>query len=163
MLKHETFTPLFFCSCTVIIFTQDDLSENFNLWIRYWEVKLIWIQQIPPVVISVLKVRDILYAFCNFSPLDCIKIKDLFFSSISIPELTISLWVLFQSINFFSTIINTTFFHIFPCIKFKIRCIWEQHLKSAAGLTCKTFGQNGDVFICSIHLLNLNIMKPMDA
>lgn len=101
---------LLFCSCTVIIFTQGDLSENFNLWIRYREVKLTWIQQCPPVEISALKVRDILYAFCNFSPPDCIKVKDVSFSSISKPELTISWWELSKSINFFHTIIYTIFF-----------------------------------------------------
>lgn len=101
----------FFCSCIVIIFTQDDLCENFNLWIRYWEVKLTWIQQIPPVGISAFNVRDILYAFCNFSPPDCIKVKDLFFSSISIPELTISLWV-FNQLTFFYNNQLSFFSHI---------------------------------------------------
>lgn len=140
MLEHETLSFFyFFCSCTVIMFTQGDLSENFNLWIRYREVKLTWIQQSPPVEISALKVRDILYAFCNFSPPDCIKVKDDFFSSISKPELTISWWELSKSINFFPTIIHTIFFPHFPCIEFSVKCIWKQHLQvTAAGPTCKT-------------------------
>lgn len=147
------------------MFTQGDLSENFNLWIRYREVKLTWIQQCPPVEISALKVRDILYAFCNFSPPDCIKVKDDFFSSISKPELTISWWELSKSINFFPTIIYTIFFSTYFLASNSVLNAFENSTYRWLRLDqlVRPLDKMTMFLFVRIRLLNLNIMKPMEA